>query len=67
MYVVKAMRINSPKCSSFRVTRWFDFTNFITNKKIHSNMLCYTQKCVIHWSFKFLVFSYYQKLSVEWH
>jgi len=34
----------SPKCSFFRVARWFDFTNFITEKKIHSNMLRYTQK-----------------------
>jgi len=40
-YVVKAVQINSLKCSCFRVARWFDFTNFITEKKNHSNMLCY--------------------------
>jgi len=27
------VRINSPKCSFFRVTQWFDFTNFITEKQ----------------------------------
>ena len=73
------MRINSPKCSFFRVARWFDFTNFITEKKIslqqyvvlknsqqyvvlkkiHGNMLCYTQKLVIHWYFKFWVFTFW--------
>jgi len=31
---VKAVQINSPKCSFFKVARWFDFTNFITEKKI---------------------------------
>ena len=47
-YVVKTVQINSPKCSFFRVARWFDFTNFITEKTIHSIMLCFTQKWVIH-------------------
>jgi len=27
------VRINSPKCQFFRVARWFDFTNSITEKK----------------------------------
>jgi len=27
------VRINSHKCSYFRVTQWFDFTNFITQKQ----------------------------------
>ena len=27
------MRINSPKCSFVRVARWFDFTNFVSEKK----------------------------------
>ena len=58
-YVVKAVRINSPKCSFFKVARWFDFTNFIIEKKIHSNMLFYTQKWVIHWYFKFWVFTFW--------
>jgi len=30
---VKEARINSPKCSFFRVARWFDFTNFIAEKQ----------------------------------
>ena len=30
---VKDVQINSPKCSFFRVARWFDFTNFITEKQ----------------------------------
>ena len=42
-YVVKAVRINSPKCSFFRVPRWFDCTNFITEKKIHSSVVLYTE------------------------
>ena len=32
-YVVKAVRINSLKCSFFRVARWLAFTNFIAEKK----------------------------------
>ena len=32
-YVVKAVRINSSKCSIFRVARWFHFETVITEKK----------------------------------
>jgi len=32
-HLVIAVRNNSPKCSFFRVARWFDFTKFITEKK----------------------------------
>ena len=67
---VKAVHINSPKCSFFKVARWFDFINFITEKKNHSNMLCYTQKWVIHWYFKSWVFTLWNlssEISVEWH
>jgi len=42
----------------------------LQRKNIHSNMLCYTQKWVIHWYFKFWVLlsrTCRQKLSVEWH
>ena len=28
------MKIDSPKGSFFGVARWFDFTNFITEKKV---------------------------------
>jgi len=35
--------------------------------KNHSTMLCYIQKWVVHWSFKFWVFTCCHKLSVEWH
>ena len=28
-----AVRINSPKCLFCRITRWFDFPNFITDEK----------------------------------
>ena len=51
------------------VARWFGYTNFIAEKKIHSNVSCYIQKWVLHWSFKFWVFSgtCRQKLIVEWH
>jgi len=28
------VRINSPKCSFFRIPQWFDFTYFITEKQI---------------------------------
>jgi len=69
-YAVKAVRINSPKSSFFRVARWYDFTNFITEKKNHSNMLCYTHKWFIHWYFNFwylLSGTCRQQLSVEWH
>ena len=58
------MRINSPKCSFFRVARWFGFMNLFTEKKIHSNMLCFTQKWVTHWYFQFLVFTFWN-LSPE--
>jgi len=27
------VRMNSPKCSFFRVAQWFDFTNFIAEKQ----------------------------------
>jgi len=60
----------APKCSFFKVARWFDFTNFITEKKNHSNMLCYTQKWVIYWYFKFWIFTLWNlspEISVEWH
>jgi len=33
MCVVKAVQINSPKCSFYRVVQWFDFKNVITEKK----------------------------------
>ena len=39
----------------------------LQRKTIHSNMLCYSQKWVVHWSFKFLVFTCCQKRSVEWY
>jgi len=43
-YVVQAVRINSPKCSFFRVARWFDFTSFITGKKISQEyVVLYTE------------------------
>jgi len=57
-YVVKAVQINSPKCSFFMVAWWYDFTNFITVKQIYSNMLCFAQKWVTHWYFKFWVFTF---------
>jgi len=34
---VKAVQINSPKCSFFKIARWYDFTNFITEKKNPGN------------------------------
>ena len=58
------MPINSSKCSFFTVARWFDFTNFITEKKITS--IC----CAIHRNelytgiFKFWVFTFWN-LSPE--
>ena len=58
-YVVEAVQINSLKCSFLKVARWFDFANFITEKKIHNNMLCYTHKWVIHWYFKFWIFTFW--------
>ena len=63
-YVVEALWINSPTYPFFRVSWWFDFANFITVKKINSNMLCYTQKWVMHWYFKFWVFTFWN-LSLE--
>jgi len=41
--LLKLCQLISPKCSFFKVARWFDFTNFIKEKKIHSNMLLYTE------------------------
>ena len=34
----------------------------LQRKKIHSNMLCYTQKVVIHWYFKFWVVTFWNLL-----
>jgi len=42
--LLKLCQLISTKYSFFRAARWFDFTNLIKEKKIHSNMLCYTQK-----------------------
>jgi len=67
--VVKAVQIHSPKCSFFRVARWFDITNFIIEKKI-------TKICAVHRNelYTGLLNSSYllsatcrQKLNVEWH
>jgi len=33
MSVVKAVQINFTKCSFYRVARWFDFNNVITETK----------------------------------
>jgi len=34
----------------------------LQRKTIHSNMLCYTQKWVTHWYFKFWVFTFWNLL-----
>jgi len=69
-YVVEAVQINSPKSSLFRVACWFDFANFITEKKFTA--IC----CAIHRNelYTGILNSGYslsrtcrQKLSVEWH
>ena len=42
------MRINSPKCSFFRVARWFDFANFITEKKELTAICCALRRNELH-------------------
>ena len=43
---VKDVRIISPKCSFFTVARWFEFTNFITEKQNSQKyvVLCTSRK-----------------------
>ena len=68
-YVVKAAQINSPKLSFFKVGRWFDFTNFITEKKITA--ICWPTRgnglyTGILNSGYLLFETCRQKLSVQW-
>jgi len=68
-YVVKAVRINSPKCSIFRVAWWFDFTNFITGNKFTA-VCCAVHRNELHTGILNSGYSLSgtcgQKLSVEW-
>jgi len=65
------VQMNSPKCSFFRVAQWFDFTNFIIEKKnfsaicraVHRNEL-YTG---LLYSGYLLSGTCCQKLTVGWH
>jgi len=67
---VKALQINSPKCSFFKVARWFDFTNFITEQKITATCCAIRRNGLytgILNSGYLLSGTCRQKLSVEWH
>jgi len=66
--LLKLCELILPSVHFFRVARWFGFTNFITEKKIHSNMLCYTQKWFIHCYFNFWVCTLWNlSPKIKWH
>ena len=65
------MQINSLKCSFVRLARYFDFTNFITEKKYSPQYVVLKterRRALVYFSFECLCsVTCSQNSTVEWH
>ena len=55
------MQIISPKCSFSLLHNGLILRTSLQRNKIHSNMSCCIQKYVVHWSFIFWLFTFWQE------